>query len=196
MTGKKKIPLRVKAGRITEDCLCLEIADEMVEIPWENIQLLTLGVIEQQVGLGELPRSIIRNIVRSLLFGEKVNEEVKTKEVRKIYLLDIFVEGQESAFRVDSSFINYRSFFPRVIHISIQNFKKLLNLFASRAKASRLALSLVAFICSRMDEVKKFNSVYDYEIELENIRKNPGLQVPQCEVDIESYLEEEDETTF
>ncbi len=191
MTEKKgKLPIRVKGGTIHPEHLFLETAEEIIEVPWEKIKLLSLGVIEEKVGMEELPRSFIRNVLRSIFYGEKM------KEVRKTYLLDIFVEGAEVPFRLDSSFINYRSFLPRPSHISIQNFKKLLNIFVHQARDSRLALSLVAFLCGRMTEVKGFGSIYDYEIELENIKNNLGLQVPQCEVELTDFWETEDETAF
>ena len=188
-----RLPYRVKGGKLEKEYLVLETPAGPKEIPWSSVKLLTLGIIESQLGMGEEHKSFLRSMIRSVVFGDKINEEPKVKSVQRTMLLDIFVEGEELPFRLDSAYINYRAFLGKVSHISAQNFKKLLALLALNSRECRLDHSLVNFLAPRMKIEKSFASLYDYELERENIKKNPGLQVPQCEIEIQEFWEEANE---
>jgi len=189
-----QLPFRVKGAKINPDYLELEIAEGWKEIPWDKIKLFTLGILEQKIGIEDPPKSFVSTFFRGVLMGEKPTEHAKRKSTRVTYLLDMLIEGESRQYRIDSSFFNYRSLLGEVDHISIKNFKRMMILLISHARDSKLDMTIINFLTKKTPLIKIYSSVYDYELDMEYLKKTPGQQIPQCEANIEQYQEDESGT--
>jgi len=187
---KGKLPFRIKGAKINPQSLALEIGEEWKEIPWNKIKLFILGIIEQKIGLEDPPKSFVSSFFRGVLLGEKPTEQAKRKSTRVTYLMDIIVEGEDRIFRIESSFFNYRALLEKVNHVSIENFRQMMILLIDNAKDSKLDITVINFLTKKMNSAKIFESIYDYEMDAENVLKTPSQQIPHCELALEKIKEE------
>ncbi len=159
-----KVPLRIKSGSYDDEHLTITTSCNERKIPWSDIHYICLGCIEETLGGSEAPKSGMRNVIRKLLFGDKQEDRAK-KQTRVQYILDIFVDNHEAAFRFDSVNINYKSFLGEVSYISFHNFKRLFQMIVDRAQKSHFNRSAVALLKKRQDKVHRYSTVYDFELD-------------------------------
>jgi hypothetical protein len=165
-----KIPQRIKSGRFTSEYLQIVTASGEIDIPLSSIQYICLGLIEEPILSDDGPKSNMRNAIRKLFFGEKPQDDNHKQALRKLYIVDIYVEGQEAAYRMDSSSINYKTFLGEVSYISQHNFKRLFGMIVDHGKNSRFNRSAVAFHIKKQDRVHTFNSICDFEMDCQHNR--------------------------
>jgi len=167
---KSSLPLRVRAGAFHDDHFAIETSQEVFEIPWDKVTLLTMGIIEEDVADVDGPRSGMRNFVRKMFFGEDSGQNAVKKQVREVYLLDLYVERMDTPFRIESTSINYRRLLPEAGYVSFQNFLSLAQLIAGRCRMSRFDCSCFDFLGGRRDQVRRYASVYDFDLESHTAR--------------------------
>lgn len=188
------LPRRVKSGKITETHFQVDIPDlEPMEIPWDQIELMTLGLIEETPTDVSGPKGAMRQMFGKLTGKASENEERKTRQVREVYLLDLYQRNQGQPFRLDSATVNYKSFLgPDMSFVSFQNFFRLATRLARHAGQARFDENLVNFFNRRRDQVRKYPAVYDYELEIPSLRmKLEHLAGPdQLKLDRETWADE------
>ncbi|MBI2251973.1 MAG: hypothetical protein HYU63_04385 [Armatimonadetes bacterium] len=156
------LPLKIKRGEIKEDCLILETKEKKMEIPWEEIKLLQLGILEEELPSPQKPNYGIQKIIRKIFFGES-EKDYLIKSHRKIYLLNFFIKDE--ILQLDSSNVDYRSFLKEAEYISLNNFKKLIQGFLKFLKNTYLDPSLLAFLKNNKEDIKSYKNIYDFELE-------------------------------
>lgn len=181
---RTNLPIRVKGGRFEAECLIVETAGGPRQVAWSSIQLLCLGAIREELR-NKTKMSGVRKMVRVLFFGEPREMQREGKEYREVYLLDLFVDGQPAALRIDSASVNYKRFLGRASFISDQNFRRLLTEIARRSPQCRLDLSAVAYLSRLKEQVERFPNVVEFEVEAQKNRANLISQIPQSEVHLE-----------
>jgi len=187
LAARGGLPTRVKAGEFTPTSLAMETSTGRVVIPWQQVELITLGVIEE--GLGEkTSRSGVRNMVRKLLFGESSQEQQQKPRIRETWLLDVYTVDNPSAYRFDSGMVNYRSFLGQVSYSSAQNFLRLAARLVSSASDSRLDASVMALLSGQRDRIRRYGAVYDYELESAQQRARLAEQKPRGDFEVPAGL--------
>lgn len=188
------LPKRVKVGKVTEQTLQFFLPDqELIEFPWDQIELMALGLIEEAATDVSGPKGAMRQMFGKLTGKASENEERKTRQVREIYLLDVYIKNHDQPFRMDSATVNYKSFLGAdMSYVSFQNFFRLATRLARHAVNARFDEALVAFFTRRKDGVKKFPAVYDYELELQQSRQKLEHLAThdQLKLDRETWAEE------
>lgn len=186
------LPTRVRSGQMEKDCLLLEA----VEVPWQDIELITLGVIDQIVRDADAPKTTMQKMMGKVMGKEDDKKSSRgQKEVREVYLLDLYVKGHPGAFRIDSGNLNYRSFLDEVGYVSLHNFYRFCVRLVRGASGTRVDDSMVAFLNRRREAVRHYNAVYDYELEAQQMLDRIDSLTPQAELDLsrESWVDEWDE---
>lgn len=169
------VPIRVKSGSIESDGLFINTANKTEKIAWEDISLIALGIIREKI-LDEAPKSEVRMMIRSLFFGESVKGHHKEKPHRETYLLDIYVKGQESPYRIDHTVVNYKSFLGKCGYSSLENFKMLAGEIAKSAEHSKVDNNMMIYTKGSREGLVKYKTVYDFELECQNILLSFGKQ--------------------
>lgn len=165
------VPIRVKSGSIEYDGLSVYTANKTGKIAWDDIELIALGIIRERI-MDEAPKSEVRMLVRSLFFGESVKAHHKEKPHRETYLLDIYVKGQESPYRIDHTVVNYKSFLGKCGYSSLDNFKMLAREISKSAVNSKIDSNMMIYIRGSREGLAKYKTVYDFELECQNILMN------------------------
>lgn len=178
------IPIRIKSGRIENDQMVIHTSKTTKKISWEDIELLSLGIVHVEKGTGEAPKSGIRIRLRQILLGDPDRQMDKKKEWRNTYLLDIYVKGEQTPYRIDHSSINYRSILKNPGYVSSSNFRKLVIKIAYHSNNARLDPCMIAYIAQEKNKLKFYNTVYDFELESQVYRKHIHKLIPRVEVDI------------
>lgn len=173
---KSPLPLRIKSGSFEKQCFSIETAGEIFEIPWENIELLTLGVVEEDVGNPQGPKSGLRNLIRKVFFGEETSQNALKRAVREVYLIDVFVKELATPFRIESTSVNYRKLLPEAGFVSFLNFLELVKVISRRAVAARVDASCFALMKGRRENVRRYPAIYDFDLESQTARKNLSNQ--------------------
>ncbi len=172
------LPRRVKSGKVTDACLTVESAEgEPLEIPWDQVELMALGLIEETPTDVSGPKGAMRQMFGKLTGKASDNEERKMRQVREVYLLDVFAKNHDRPLRMDSATVNYKAFLGGdMSFVSFQNFFRLATRLARHAVNSKFDESLVHFFNRRRDQVRKYPAIYDYELELQQLHhKLPQL---------------------
>lgn len=178
------LPIRVKSGSAGKASLTLNTANKSITINWNDVELLALGIIRTEVGKSEATKSRVRKFVRQILLGDTETVE-KTKYQSDIYLLDIYVRGNESPFRIDQATVNYKSFLVSPGYASLQNFRNLVKRIIYFAENTRLDSCLIAFVSSLKEKLIFYNSVYDFELESQIRRSQLHNLIPRAEIHVE-----------
>jgi len=178
------VPLRIKSGTINEDFIEVYTSEIRKKIPWEDIELLSLGIVHVEKDTGEAPKSAIRIRLRQILLGDPDRQIDEKREWRDTYLLDIYVKGEQTPYRIDHSSINYRSLIRNPGYVSSINFRKLLIKIAYHSKSARLDPCIIAYISNNKKKLRFYNTVYDFELESQVFRKHVHKLIPRVEVDI------------
>lgn len=178
------IPFRVKSGSANSRYLLLQTAQKTVEIQWSDVEMLALGIIKYEATLGQAPKSRMRRVLRQVLLGdpEKIN---KGKSYNLVSLLDVYVKGYESPFRIDQGLVNYRGFLNSPGYVSKKNFRNLVNKIVYFSENARLDPCLVDFLGKMRKKLTTYESIYDFQSECQVYRTNLTNLVPRVEVDVE-----------
>ncbi len=156
------LPTRIRDGSF-EDAY-LNAGGE--QIPWTSIRCISLGIIEQMVKDSELKKGPLRKMVQKVTGGEDNNSaKDRAKQVREVYLLDLFTDLQDQPFRFEAGNINYKSYLDKVGYVSHHNFFRFCVHLARRVPHARVTQSTVAFLNKRRDRVARFQDFHDYELE-------------------------------
>lgn len=159
----RMIALRARSATATDTHLLLDTAAGSRALPWSRVEFMGLGIIDHFVGMGKLPRSGMMKTFRKMFLGDGKEEDLDLSSVRRYYLLDFFLAGHRGAFRIDSSHFNYKSILPRVGYISVENFRRLVEIVLARCPRARLSANLSAFCRNQRDAQKPVKAVYDFE---------------------------------
>lgn len=182
---RASLPNRVKSGEFTSAGIAIETNAGRATVAWENVELLTLGIIEEPFGSAESQKSGLRSMVRKLFFGENQGEEQRVRKVRDVFLFDMYVRGQAQPYRFDGATVNYRAFLGEVSYASGQNFSRLVTHIARDSCDARLDGSLLAFLHGQREKVRHYGAIYDFELEAAQNRERLHALVPRREVQIE-----------
>ncbi|MCD6309686.1 MAG: hypothetical protein J7M18_03165 [Candidatus Eremiobacteraeota bacterium] len=191
--GKQRLPIRVRGGGIDGEYLVLYTTAEKKHIALEDIKLICLGIIREVIGDFDSPRSFLRNLLRSILFGEKEMDRQVPKTYREVYLVDIYVGESEIPYRIDSSFFDYRDFLEELEYISINNFRKLFRLLAESATSSMFDKNSVAFLRMRTQDLRKVASIYDYDLDSLDARRALQSQIPYHDINFDEFKDKKDD---
>lgn len=185
----KPLPTRVRDGSFEEDHL--DAGGE--PIPWASVKGLALGVIDQMVKDSELKKGPLRKMMQKVVGGEDTSSaKDRAKQVREVYLLDIFTDGQEQPFRFEAGNINYKSFLDQVGYVSHHNFFRFCVHLARKVPHATVTQSLASFLAKRRDRVAHFADFHDYELETEQQFKFDRDVLPLQGIDLanDSWIEE------
>jgi len=166
------MPLRVKSGGLEPDVLLIYTANSVNKIDWAKVELLSLGIIREEVIGGKTPKSVVRMRLRQMLLGDDSKNSDKVQAFRDTYLLDIYVRGEESPYRIDSSNVDYRSFLLKCGYSSSKNFRILLKKIAFYSRNSRLDPGIVAYLKRIKENLRIYKTVYDFELDSQKYRIN------------------------
>lgn len=172
-----KLPVRVKSGAMTDDCLHIITSCDEKDIEWASIEYICLGAIDEATRGTEAPKSNMRKVFSKIFFGEQSKDEIEKAPMRTSYVIDIYTKNQECAFRLDSSNINYKSFLEDVSYMSFHNFKILLQKLVDNAKNSYFNKSAIALLLRKKDKIQRYSSIYDFELDTQRSRLNVKKEI-------------------
>ncbi|MCE1245714.1 MAG: hypothetical protein LWY06_03625 [Firmicutes bacterium] len=167
-----RLPVKVKSGSITTENITLNTALGTKVFPWESVELIALGMINEEIDTGKAPKSKMRSLINQFLVGEQNRPSAEKKNVRDFCLIDIFVKDEECQYRIDQSIVNYRGFIEKTGYVSADNFNKLIRKLAFHAKFSKFDNCLVVFLTKTKADVKKHPSIVDFELDVQAARRN------------------------
>lgn len=158
------LPTRVRDGSFEEEYL--DAGGE--RIPWASIKFLALGVIDQMVKDSELKKGPLRKMMQKVTGGEDTNSaKDRAKQVREIFLLDVFTELQDQPFRFEAGNVNYKSYLTKVGYVSHHNFYRFVVQLARHVPHATITQSLAAFLGKRREKIAHFPDFHDFELETE-----------------------------
>lgn len=169
------VPVRVKSGSMESDGLMIFTSNKTEKFGWNDVDLIALGIIREKI-MDDAPKSEVRKMVRSLLFGESVKAQHNDKPHRETYLLDIYVKGRESPYRIDHTVVNYKSFLGKCGYSSLENFKMLAGEISKSIDSSKIDANMKIYTKGSRDGLVKYKTVYDFELECQNILINKDRQ--------------------
>lgn len=183
------LPTRVRDGSFQE--AHLEVSGQLV--PWTSVKRISLGIIEQMVKDSELKKGPLRQMMQKVTGGEDTSSaKDRAKQVREVYILDLFTDLQDQPFRFEAGNINYKSFLDKVGYVSHHNFFRFCVHLARRVPHAEVTESTVAFLNKRRDKVARFQDFHDYELETDQQFRS-GREVTTLEgVDLskDSWMDE------
>lgn len=184
------LPTRVRDGSFSEEAL--DAGGE--RIPWSSVKFIALGVIDQMVKDSEPKTGPLRKMMQKVTGGEDTSSaKDRAKQVREVYLLDLFTEIQDQPFRFEAGNINYKGFLDKAGYVSHHNFYRfVVRLLRQVPGAVVVTQSLAGFVAKRRDRVAHFSDFHDYEMEAEQQFKFDRDVLPIAEVDLsnESWVDE------
>jgi hypothetical protein len=183
------LPSRVRDGSF-EDAHLIANGEE---IPYQAVKYLAVGVIDQMVKAGELKKGPLQKMVKKVTGGEETDSaKDRAKQVREIYMLDVFTDLQQQPFRFAGGTINYKSFLDKVGYVSHHNFYRFCVHFARRVPHATVTASTVAFLERKREKVAHFNDYHDFELEvIQQIRFNRDLlSLDGLDLSRDSWVEE------
>lgn len=178
------LPLRVKRGAFQEDRLVAETAGEALEIPWEQVRLVAVGVIrefretETQAYQIEKWASTASRMVRGGMDRSRVVSKHET------HLMDLYVQGLHEPLRFDSAVVDYRSFLDRALYVSFQNFFRLVHGLSTRATAARFTPGTVFFLSWDRDRMPVFSAIHEFELDATTRLKDLERQAAWADLDL------------
>lgn len=157
--------IRIKTGKISPEGLTINTPRGEKNILWTDIELIRLGVISEEAPSVKLHVSGVRKLIQKTLFGKGPDREENIKDIRISHILDIFLKEKNEIIRFDSSYINYKSFLEAVGHVSLRNFKNLLQKISSFAPKHIQDKCFCAFLENKKDLITYYKSLNDFELE-------------------------------
>lgn len=177
------LPSRVRTGAFEDDELVLENA----RIPWGEVECLALGIIDLVVKEAEAPRGAMRKMMGKVMGKDEENKSSnRSGQVRETYIVDLFVEGEPRAFRLESGNVSYRQFLDEVGYVSLHNFYKFCVHLTRRCTEAKVNPGMAAFLKRKRESVEHFPALYDFELEVQAQRleqEQPRL-TPVSELDL------------
>ncbi len=162
----RPLPYRVRGGCFEDEHLVL--GNE--RILWDDIEFLCLGIIEQMVKDSEAPKGMVRKVMGKVLFSKEDDKaKDKGKQTTDVYVLDLFVKGQERAYRMDAANLNYSTFLDDIGYISLHNFYKFVVNLCRRAVKARVNSSLAAFVARDRHHIARYPAIYEFEMNTNNV---------------------------
>ncbi len=156
------LPIRVRDGSFTQTYL--DASGE--KIPWTSVRRIALGIIEQMVKDSELKKGALRQMVQKVTGGEDSSSaKDRAKQVREVYILDVFTDLQDQPFRFEAGNINYKSFLDKVGYVSHHNFFRFCVHLTRHVPHALVTNSLIALLGKRRDRVARFQDFHDFELE-------------------------------
>lgn len=178
------LPLRGKRGSFQEDRLVVETASEAMEIPWEHVRLVAVGVIrefretETQAYQIEKWASTASRMVRGGMDKSRVVSKHET------YLMDLYIQGLHEPLRFDSAQVDYRAFLDKVLYVSFQNFFRLVHGLVSRATSARFTPGTVFFVTWNRDHLPIFSAIHEFELDAGTRLKDLERQAAWADLDL------------
>lgn len=161
------LPNRIKSGYFTEEALVGETSGATIEIPWDSIEHVALGMIverSEQDASAYKVQKLVKNFSRMAQGNVRDDDKDKIITLKPTNFLDIYSSSREEPLRFDSSSINYRSFLKeKLSHVSFQNFFRLVREICQRSQKAYFTDSVQAFLAWKRDKVKVYNTVHDFE---------------------------------
>lgn len=161
-----KLPVRIKSGAFEEDRLIISNDVEYAEIPFEKIEYIHLGCVEEVLGTGEAPQSNIRQSLKRMFMGEG-GKDGKDKQIkpsrRSSMFLDIYIHGRLAPYRIDSSSVNYKSFLKKMSYISRENFKIFVEEICRRADKSYVNPNVAHILGAEVRKIGKHRTLLDFD---------------------------------
>ncbi len=176
------LPIRVQSGALTEEGLRLQTGAGERTVAFSSIQMLGVGIIELDLTV-DMPKSAMRAMIRKLM-GDEGQPNQQRRSIRETYLLDIYVHDLDSPLRIDSSVVNYKSLLGEASYQSMRNFLKLVAKIARAHPDIRLDSSAVALLAGRRYEVRRYSSVYEFEMESHINRTRIEEQTRSAEIEV------------
>lgn len=191
------LPTRVRDGSFGEEHL--EAGGE--QIPWSSVKFLALGVIDQMVKDSELKKGPLRKMMQKVTGGEDTNSaKDRAKQVREIYLLDLFTDLQDQPFRFEAGNVNYKSFLDKGVgYVSHHNFYRFVVNLARHVPHATITQSMAAFLAKKRERIAHFPDFHDFELETEQQFRFERDVLPLEGVDlskdswVDEWSEDEDE---
>lgn len=180
------LPTRVRDGSFGGEHL--EAGGE--RILWTSVRSVALAVIDQMVKDSEPKQGPLRKMMQKVTGGEDTSSaKDRAKQVREVYILDVFTELQDQPFRFEAGNVNYKSFLERVGYVSHHNFFRFVVTLLRRIQQANEApvmvtQSLANFVSKRRDRIAHFSDFHDYEMEVEQQFKFDRDVLPLSEVDL------------
>ncbi|MGM9992543.1 MAG: hypothetical protein ACI376_06845 [Candidatus Bruticola sp.] len=163
----KPLPNRIKSGSFSETMITGETTGDIIEVPWECIEYVALGMIierSEQDASAYKVQKLMRNFSRMAQGNVHEDDKDKIVTLKPTNFLDIYCSDREEPLRFDSSSINYRSFFKeKLSHVSFQNFFRLVREVCLHSRKAYFTDSVKAFLTWNRDRVKIYNTVHDFE---------------------------------
>lgn len=161
------LPNRIKSGYFTEEALVGETSAATIEVPWDSIEHVALGMIverSEQDASAYKVQKLVKNFSRMAQGNVRDDDKDKIVTLKPTNFLDIYCSSREEPLRFDSSSINYRSFLKeKLSHVSFQNFFRLVREICQRSRKAYFTDSVQAFLAWKRDKVKVYNTVHDFE---------------------------------
>jgi len=183
------LPSRVRDGSFEED----HLVAGGEQIPYQAIECLALGVIDQMVKDSELKKGPLQKMVKKVTGGEESDSaKDRAKQTRETYLLDVFTNLQDQPFRFAAGNVNYKSFLDKVTYVSMHNFFRFVVHFARKVPHAMATTSTAAFIAKRRDRVAHYDDFHDFELEMAQQLRYQRDLIPIAELDLsrDNYIEE------
>jgi hypothetical protein len=183
------LPSRIRDGSFEEN----HLVAGGEEIPYEAIEYLALGVIDQMVKASELKKGPLSKMVKKVTRGEEGDSaKDRAAQTREIYILDVFTSLQDQPFRFAAANVNYKSFLDKVTYVSMHNFFRFVVHFARKVPQATVTASTAAFIAKKRDKVAHYDDFHDFELEVAQQFRFDRDLMPVSEVDLsrDNYIEE------
>lgn len=183
------LPSRIRDGSFEEDHL--NAAGQ--EIPYETIEFIALGVIDQMVKDSELKKGPLRQMVKKVTAGEdKDSAKERAKQTREIFILDVFTTLQDQAFRFEGSSVNYKSFLDKVGYVSFHNFFRFCVHFARKVPHAKCTASLAGLLSKRREKMAHYPDFHDFELEVQQQLRNDRdiLNIEELDLSRDSWMDE------
>lgn len=183
------LPSRVRDGTFEED----HLVAGGEQIPYDAIEYLALGVINQMIKDSELKKGPLRKMVKKVTGGEEGDSaKDRAKQTRQVYLLDVFTKLQDQPYRFAAGNVNYKSFLDKVTYVSLHNFFRFVVHFARKVPHATATASTAAFIAKKRDKVGHYDDFHDFELEVVQQFRFQRDLVPISELDLsrDNYIEE------
>ena len=183
------LPSRIRDGSFEEE----HLDAGGIEVPWESISFMALGIIDQMVRDSELKKGPLQKMVKKVTGGEDADSaKDRAKTTREVYILDVFTDVQEQPFRFAAGNVNYKSFLDKVGYVSHHNFFRFCVHFARRVPHAKCTTSMEAFLAKKRERVAHFNDFHDFEMEvLQQIKFDRDVvAIEDLDLSRDSWMEE------
>ncbi|MCQ2736280.1 MAG: hypothetical protein MJ234_03585 [bacterium] len=164
-----KVPFRIKSGSIGENSMNVEFSENSAEISFSDIEYICAGIIKDRTMSSAPPKTGVGTMLKNLFSTDKDKEEDQPI-IQTAYLLDIYVKGIPVPYRINGSFVNYKSFLGKVAYASLENFKILIKKISEKSSCAVFNATAGCFL--RGKPVKKFyRSELEFLVESSERRK-------------------------